>query len=679
MGGALLVAVLAASLGTFGALVATALPFESPARGLLAAYVIAWTGLVVAAFVLSLGHWLSRWWLTAAAVVLAALAAGFRRRRGVSTRLWDEAWRDVLRDPIVGFLALGLLVAGLYLVAVAFLTTPNDWDGLTYHETRALLWDQQGSVGYVPDGNEPRLNGNPPVSEIGLYAAMLVPKTERFAALPQLLALVACALGVMLVARRLGLSRPEAAYGGLVFTTLPIVFLQGASILNDLVVASFALAAIVFLAGRTRVELALGSVSLGLALSAKLTALLALPLVLLAALALAGRPARSASLLAFAAGVLLGSPWYVLNLVKTGSLDGDLADATGQNAVHSLPAVLGTFRALAFDVVDTSGLWRTEVLVAVAVGGAVAAFGLARLRRGATPDAARTLAVGGLVAAATPIVLRGLEEPSRFVWTHVWWKLGRRDIALAYLEAWHVQSLPDTSLSWYGAAGAVVIVGGVVAAIVGLLRHTASWATLVLAAAPVLVIAIFAVTIPYDSWRGRLLAFAVGLACAPWGATLRVRWLATGTAVLCLTTVGLSLVHFYTKPSGLGLLESGDTPSVWRRDRIDTLTVIRDYDGTPALLRAVEQSVPGRARLAVALPIDTFLAPLAGPHLSRTLLLVADGARVPPHATWLVTRLGATAVGCPDAWETTFTEKRGRWRLLRRTGPDDCDRQARRL
>jgi hypothetical protein len=674
MGGAVLVAVLAASLAAFGALVATALPVESPARRLLAAYVIAWGGLVVAAVGLSIVGSLNRSTLTIASVVLALVGSAFRSRRGSAGRLWDETWPDALREPVVRILAVGLLVAGFYLSALALFTTTNDWDGLTYHETRALLWDQQRSVGYVPEGNEPRLNGNPPVSEIGLYAAMLVPRTERLAALPSLLALVAGVLGVMLAGRRLGLSRPEAAYGGLVFGTLPIVLLQGASILNDLVVASFGLAAIVFLAGLTRVELALGSISLGLALSTKVTAVLTLPLMLLAALALAERHRRPTTLLAFATGVLLGSPWYVLNLAETGSLDGDLADATGQRAVHSFAAVLGTFRALAFDVVDTSGLWDAEVLVAVAVGTAVAVLGVLRLRRGAACSGAWTLIAGGLLAAATPLVLLGLEAPSRHLWTHFWWKLGEENIALAHGDAWHVESRPDTSLSWYGAAGAIVIVGGVVTAIVGLRRRTASWASLVLAASPVLVIAIFALTIPYDPWRGRLLALPVGLACAAWGATLRVPWLSAGVASLCVTTVVLSLVHFYTKPSGVGFFESDGAASVWRRDRIDTLTVIRNYDGTPAILRAVEAVVPTQARLAVAVPLDTFLAPLAGPHLSRTLLLVADGAQVTSDAAWLVTRKGAAVVGCVDAWKTDVTVKTGRWRLLRRTGPDTCAR-----
>jgi hypothetical protein len=231
--------------------------------------------------------------------------------------------------------------------------------------------------------------------------------------------------------------------------------------------------------------------------------------------------------------------------------------------------------------------------------------------------------------------------------------------------------LPDTSLSWYGAAGAVVILGGVGAAITGIRRRELPRAALVLATAPLVLIIVFAFTIVYDPWRGRLAMFAVGLACAPWGWTLRFRRLSVGVAGLCATTIALSFVHSYTKPSGLGLLEPSISRSVWHRDRIDTLTVLR-ADGTGAVLRALEENAPPDAVLAVATPIDTFLAPLAGPRLSRTLRLVPHGERVPPDATWLVSKGRGAASGCSVAWSTVYANARTHWRLLRRIAPDAC-------
>ena len=671
MGGDLLLVAAALLLGWVGWSVSGALGIDSLALRIAAAYPVAWGALVAAAVALSVPGWLSRGSLVLAIAVLAAGSLAVRLWRGPGPAVTaGPAWKETVADPIVRSLAIAVTVAGIYLAAVAFWTTPNDWDGLTYHETRALLWDQQGRIGYVPSGNDPRLDGNPPVSEIGLYLTMLLPRSERFAALPQFVALWASLLAVVLLARRLGLSRQAAAYGGLVFATLPVVLLHGAAVLNDLVVASFLLVAVVFFAGRSRPELAIGSVALGLALATKLNAALALPVVVAALLALVPRERRGASVLACGAGVLLGAPWYVLNVVETGSLDGGLGDTTGQTADHSVRGVLGTLRALTFDIVDTSGFWRSELYLAVAVGAVMVVLGVLLVRRGTVGG--RTLAYGALVVALVPLLLRAIEGPARYAWKHLWFKIGQEGIALDHGDAWKVLGLPDTSLSWYGAAGAVVILGGVVAAVVGARRRQLRRGAVVLAVAPLLLIVTFAFTIVYDPWRGRLVMFAVGLACAAWGWTIRVRWLSAGVAALSVTTVALSLVHSYTKPSGFGLLEPSISRSVWHRDRIDTLTVIRNYDGTPSLLRKVEDDVPADAVLAVATPIDTFLAPLAGPRLSRTLRLVRDGDPVPPGATWLVSKGPSVAVGCPTAWSAVYTDDENHWRLLRRTAPDAC-------
>ena len=488
-------------------------------------------------------------------------------------------------------------------------------------------------------------------------------------AVPQYLALWASLVAVVVLARRLGLSRPAATYAGLVFTTLPVVFLHGGAILNDLLVASFLLAAAVFLTGRAMSDLAVGSVALALALSTKFNAVLALPLVLAVVLAGVPRDRRGRTAVAFGVGVILGSPWYVLNLVKTGSFDGDLGETTGQVTDHSFRTVIGSLRALTFDVVDTSGLWRSEMYIAVGLGAALVGAGLIRRLRGRA--GAGVLALAGLVTALTPLILRSLPRPARFLWEEAWSAVGRDDIAHDHPTAWDVLSVPDTSLSWYGAVGAIVILGGVVAAFVAVRRGDLGRRALLFASAPLILVATFALTIIYDPWRGRLLIFGVGLACAAWGWTYRIRWLSVGIAALGVTTLTLSLVHSFTKPSGIRLLEPAISRSVWHRDRIDTLTVIRTYDATSGLLRAVESLVPQDDSMAVATPVDVFLAPLAGPHLSRTLRLVKDGATVPADVGWVVTRPSARVLGCPGAWKTVFSEDAYHWRVLQRVARDD--------
>ena len=123
--------------------------------------------------------------------------------------------------------------------------------------------------------------------------------------------------------------------------------------------------------------------------------------------------------------MLLGAPWYVLNLVETGSLDGGLGDTTGQAADHSVRGVLGTLRALAFDVVDTSGLWRSELYVAIGVGAAMVVLGVILASRGAA--AGRALAYGGLLVALMPLLLREAERPVSYAWQHFWFKLGHEE------------------------------------------------------------------------------------------------------------------------------------------------------------------------------------------------------------------------------------------------------------
>ena len=625
----------------------------------LAAYVVAWATLVLAAAMLSPGGGLSRRSLSLALAVVALGAVGVCLARGRRPLPARGPWRATLRDPVLATLAVTVTAAAVYLAAVAFLTTPNDWDGLTYHETRALLWDQQGGIGYVPAGNDPRLNGNPPVSEIGLYLTMMLPRSERFAALTQFLALWACAVAVVLVGRRLGLSPRAAAYGGLVFATLPVVALHGAAILNDLVVASFLLACgRVPPRSRHREPCARRGRARARARDEAQRRPRAPARGPRGDRRRAETAPRCAAAIALAGGVLVGMPWYLVNLAETGSLHGDLATSTGQKASLSFGGVVGTLRALAFDVVDTSGFWQTELYVGVLVGAAVIGAGALAWRRSTTRG--RTLVLAGLVVALVPLTLRAGGPPTRWLWEHSWLELGREDIALAHGDAWIVLGVPDTSQSWYGAAGAVVVLGGIAAAVVGVRRAELPPHALLLALAPLILIATFAVTIVYDPWRGRLLMFAVGLACAAWGWTIRVRWLSAGMAALCATTLALSLVHSHTKPAGFGLFEPPINRSIWHRDRIDELTVIRDYEGTPAILREVEASVPSDAELAVAMPVDSFLAPLAGPHLSRTLRLVPDGGRVPSSAAWLVTRDPSGARGCTDAWTKVDRDDDGR-------------------
>ncbi len=90
--------------------------------------------------------------------------------------------------------------------------------------------------------------------------------------------------------------------------------------------------------------------------------------------------------------------------------------------------------------------------VAVGVGAAMVVVGVILMRHAAPPRGAR-LPTAGCSSRSVPLVLRAVERPVSYAWRHFWFKIGHEGISLDHGDAWKVLGLPDTSLSWYGAAG----------------------------------------------------------------------------------------------------------------------------------------------------------------------------------------------------------------------------------
>jgi hypothetical protein len=106
--GALALAAGAALLALGALRVAALLASRSTASFLLAAYVVAWTELVLVVWALSRFGWVTRWWLLGAlAVVGVALAFDKRGWSDVVVRLRDgvAALREGLGEPVVAVLA----------------------------------------------------------------------------------------------------------------------------------------------------------------------------------------------------------------------------------------------------------------------------------------------------------------------------------------------------------------------------------------------------------------------------------------------------------------------------------------------------------------------------------------------------------------------------------------------
>ena len=453
-----------AALAATGALGAACLGARSAAELLLTAYVIAWAQVVVVALLLSPFELVTRAGLAlglAASTGLVALVWHVRGRpRPPSLRPALRTLLTELRSPLVATLAVVVGVCAVYVLGLAFLTPALEWDSLAYHLARAAFWEQQQAISYVPNASDPRLDGNPPGAEIGVLATMLLSGGDRFAALPQVLALGALLVAIAGIARRLGATHRQALLSSLVFAGLPLVAIQAPTSYNDLVVGSFLVICGFALVGRARLDLVLLALSLGMALTTKLTTLITLPL--LALVALVGSPRRRYPALAGAgiAGLLLGAPWYLVNLIETGDADGGLAEHTDQKQELTLLAVMPTIRRYLFSFVDFSG--SRDIGVFTLYGGvaiAVLAIGLVvGLARGRVRDTV-LVAIGAAAVIVLPLALIELGRGALRGWFKFWLVLGREDIARAD-ASWQLQVGSDAALSWYGPVAAALLVVG---------------------------------------------------------------------------------------------------------------------------------------------------------------------------------------------------------------------------
>ena len=298
-----------------------------------------------------------------AAVFVIALAvwvlAGTDRRPSPPSRPFADLGEHGALVALAVAVGLGLA----YVVSLIVATPPNGWDPTNYHLARAGFWLQSGGVGYIANAYDQRLNFNPPNGEIEFAFVLGITRDENLVGFVQFFAVIASAVGVFALARRIGLRRPEAAFGALAFLSLPLIALQSSGAKNDLVVASYLVAAALFLLGGSRSDIALGSVATALAIGTKFTA--AYGLAILLALILVVPPAgrRALRLTGLAVGGLVGSYWYVVNAHETGHFLGDQSNVAGLTApLHPPENLLTAFGSLV-DNVDLSGARGADILL----------------------------------------------------------------------------------------------------------------------------------------------------------------------------------------------------------------------------------------------------------------------------------------------------------------------------
>jgi hypothetical protein len=642
-------------------IVAAGVPAAAVARGdaaafLVGTWVLGLAEIVVLAAVLSLFDAFTLAWLLAAAAVWCAVALAVARARDVRLPPLGPQRRaagEILRDPALALLAGANVVVLGYSTALALFTPPSEDDALTYHLIRSAFWKQDHAIGWIHDTIDLRANVSPPVAEIAVAAAMVLDQGERFVALPQLTALPIAGIAVFGIGRRVGLGRRAAALGGLAVPLLPDGLIQASTAMNDVVPAALAAAVALFVLRAGTADVAVAAIALTLLLGTKTAAVFVLPsLALLVVVTLPARrwPALGA---VGVAALVVGSGWYVVNLVETGDASGGLdSEHLSTDGLDPVAALARAMRYTTSAIELPGGVGRDKYLYVLA-GIALVAVSVA-LRR-------RTLLWSGLLVGSVPLVLalrRGADE----LYTRGWYRLGRRD--LSGLDPGDFSgSISATGYTWYGPVGLALVVAALVVVLVRLRRRRPGAVTqLVLASAPVVTLVLFAIALAWNGAYGRLLFPAVALSAAVWGVVYPWR---SGTVAIAVTSTIVavtSLVWWNKKPLGLPLLESA-RGSVWTTPRAQVQEVL---DGSAPFLAFFDRTVPTDAHVAVASGLPPYS--LFGSRLERTIRALPDLSG-PVPGDWLVVGHGQRPP-CAADWQLVPGPPSSQFDLLRRVGAD---------
>jgi hypothetical protein len=538
-------------------LTAASLRIRSFVSSVLAAYVVFVAAVTAITCALSPFRYVTRVGLEVAAVgaLAAALAVWIRRGRPRFPLPSTAAVRAALSDPAVLVLLVAVAASVLYELVLVLGAPPNNWDSLVYHLTRAADWAQHGGVYWIPNAPTDRINEFQPLAEQQVLLLFVTSGRAALFALPQWLASLAAVVGVFGVSARLGFAPRTAAFAALLFGTFPLVVLESSTSQNDLVAAALPIAAAALVLGGSRAELALAGLALGLALGVKLTTAYAVPIPVALALLRSRRDALRVVAAAAVSFVLLGMWGFVLNVVHTGSL---LGHGGGRIAQQASPSLVGSpttaFRVL-HDVLDLSGLGLgvTDVLAALSVGFAAAAFVVAQ-KRGASVTGAGLAAFAAalplLAARLIPIVGHGVKIVGQGMHLPV-----TDPATTGGTFFWGIDFGSSEDLSSFGVIGgpALLLIS------LALLAHrrgriSTRW---VIAAALPMFLVLLALTSKYNLWLSRFLLVPVALA-APLLAVLgRRRLPALAIAVVAVVELALVQVRNELKPL------TGGHPAPW--------------------------------------------------------------------------------------------------------------------
>jgi hypothetical protein len=240
-----------------------------------------------------------------------------------------------------------MIPLGLYLTlwAIAYVTPDQSWDGNAYHIPPINLWALKGYVYWIaqPFQHAQFMNGYPKGTELLGFVVVKALGSSNWLNTTNLLFMPLGVLGIVLMARALGVSPPIAFLSGALYVMTPVSISQSATTYVDSAYASCVIAAIAvagYAAERVRARSAPWAIlpalggAMGLAISTKTPGLL-LALLVAASISVAWtvealkvprsrKRAFAGAAILFVVTVLavagvVGGYWYLRNYRHTGS------------------------------------------------------------------------------------------------------------------------------------------------------------------------------------------------------------------------------------------------------------------------------------------------------------------------------------------------------------------------
>ncbi len=180
------------------------------------------------------------------------------------------------RLPVLDYIIISVsLVLILYLLLIAVVSPPNNWDSMTYHLPRVMHWLQNKNLNYYSTHHEFQ-NIFPPLAEYFILHWQGLTGNDYFSQVVQFLFMIGSCIAIALIVEKLGGKRKAQVWSFFLTITLPMGIYQSVSTQNDYVNSFFVIISVYYLLEilekNRGIYYYLFAIAVGLALKTKSTA-----------------------------------------------------------------------------------------------------------------------------------------------------------------------------------------------------------------------------------------------------------------------------------------------------------------------------------------------------------------------------------------------------------------------